>query len=298
LAWLRQKYGDAFCFVRGDLQDYSLLLETTHNVEIIYHLAGQVAVTTSVTDPRGDFEANALGTVNLLEAARQSGNDPIFLFASTNKVYGNLEESGIVEDLTRFVHTGLPHGVSETQALDFYSPYACSKGVADQYVYDYARIYGLRSVVFRQSCIYGYRQFGTEEQGWLAWFIIAALLNRPITVYGSGKQVRDVLFIEDLLDAYDEAIQHIDVTRGQIYNIGGGPQNSLAVWEEFGPLLSRLVGRNITVSHKPPRPGDQLVYISDIRKARRDLGWQPRINLQEGLTRLYEWIAAHREFFS
>ena len=297
LAWLRQMHGNVFCFVQGDLLDYPRLLEATREAEVIYHLAAQVAVTTSVVDPRGDFEANALGTFNALEAARHAANNPIFLFASTNKVYGNMKEVPIIEEATRYRYDGLPNGVPETQPLDFHSPYGCSKGAGDQYVRDYERIYGLRSVVFRQSCTYGYRQFGVEDQGWVAWFVIAAVLGKPITIYGDGKQVRDVLFIEDLLDAYDAAVQHIDVAKGQIYNLGGGPQNTISVWHEFGPLLSELLGHQIEVSYGDWRPGDQLVYISDIRKAQHDLGWQPKISVREGITRLYKWVLANRELF-
>ncbi len=292
LTSLYRKYDDSFRFIRGNLQDDARLFEATRDVDIIYHLGGQVAVTSSIVNPREDFEANALGTFNLLEAARHSGCDPIFIYASTNKVYGRLDNTKIIEGNTRYIHTQFPHGVPETQPLDFHSPYACSKGTGDQYVRDYARIYGLRSVVFRQSCIYGFRQFGTESQGWVAWFILAALRNRPITIYGNGKQVRDMLFIEDLLDAYDAAVLNIDVAHGQIYNVGGGPQNSMSVWQEFGILLSDLVGHKIEVNYESWRSGDQLFYISDIRKARRDLGWQPKVNVHDGIIQLYNWIAA------
>ena len=215
----------------------------TRNADVIVHLAGQVAVTTSVTDPRQDFESNALGTFNALEAARLSGANPIFLYASTNKVYGGMEDVPIVEDATRWRYANLPYGCPETQPLDFHSPYGCSKGTGDQYVRDYARIYGLRSVVFRQSCIYGPRQFGVEDQGWLAWMTIAAVTGRQITIYGDGKQVRDVLHVEDLLNAYDLAVEKIDTAAGQIYNLGGGTSNVLAVWTEFGPMLEKLLGR-------------------------------------------------------
>ncbi|NOZ06395.1 MAG: NAD-dependent epimerase/dehydratase family protein [Chloroflexi bacterium] len=299
LAWLYDEHGpDSFNFVRADLEDYPALLQAAEGVEIVYHLAGQVAVTTSVTDPRSDFMANALGTFNALEAARHAGNDAAFLFASTNKVYGGMEEVGVAEDETRYRYAELPDGVPETQPLDFHSPYGCSKGAGDQYVRDYARIYGLRSVVMRQSCIYGYRQFGVEDQGWVAWFIIAAVLGRPITIYGDGKQVRDVLFIEDLLDAYDAAVAHIDRAAGQVYNIGGGAENVMAVWTEFGPLLERLMGRRIPVSYDDWRPGDQRVYVSDIRKSARELGWRPRVSVEEGVRRLYEWVVENKHLFT
>ena len=194
LAWLEQTFGkDAFRLIVGDIRDANSLAQTARGMDVIAHLAGQVAVTTSVIDPRQDFEANALGTFNALEAARLSGSDPVFLYASTNKVYGGMEDVPIVEDATRWRYADLPFGCPESQPLDFHSPYGCSKGTGDQYVRDYARIYGLRSVVFRQSCIYGPRQFGVEDQGWVAWMTIAAVTGRPITIYGDGKQVRDVL---------------------------------------------------------------------------------------------------------
>jgi CDP-paratose 2-epimerase len=297
LEWLCQQHGDRLRFVEGDVRDFATLLAATRGAEVVYHLAGQVAVTTSVADPRTDFEVNALGTFNALEAARQAGDDPVFLYSSTNKVYGGMEETAIVEDATRYVYKELPFGVPETQPLDFHSPYGCSKGAGDQYVRDYARIYGLRTVVFRQSCVYGYRQFGVEDQGWVAWFTIAAVLGRPITIYGTGRQVRDVLFVDDLLDVYDAAVQRIDVAKGQVYNIGGGPRHTLAVWSEFAPLLSAQVGRPIDCSYADWRPGDQLVYVSDIRKAQRELGWQPRTGVGEGLSLLHGWVEANRGMF-
>ena len=281
----------------GDVRDYDALAQATQGVDVVVHLAGQTAVTTSVMDPRSDFEDNALGTFNALEAARHAGTDPIFLYASTNKVYGRMDAVAVLEQRTRYVYRDLPFGISETQMLDFYSPYGCSKGAGDQYVRDYARIYGLPTVVLRQSCIYGPRQMGVEDQGWVAWFIIAAVTGQPITIYGDGKQVRDVLFIDDLLDVYEAAIARIDVAAGQVYNVGGGPTRTMSVWAELGPILERLVGRSIRVSYSDWRPGDQRIYISDIRKARRELGWQPRVGVEEGVRRLYEWVVANRHLF-
>lgn len=299
IAWLRETFGpDGFRLAVGSTTDFAALCQAAEGVERIYHLAGQVAVTTSVKEPRPDFEANALGTFNALEAARLVGNDPIFLYSSTNKVYGGMEEVTIVEEPTRYRYADLPYGVAETQPLDFHSPYGCSKGAGDQYVRDYARIYGLRTVVMRMSCIYGYRQFGIEDQGWVAWFIIAAARGLPITIYGNGKQVRDVLFIEDLLDAYDAAVRHIATARGQVYNIGGGQQNTMSIWAEFGPQIERLLGRPIPVSYASWRPGDQPIYVSDIRKAGRDLGWQPRVAVEAGVERLYRWVQQHRHLFA
>jgi CDP-paratose 2-epimerase len=202
-----------------------------------------------------------------------------------------------VEDAARYRYRDLPLGVPEDRLLDFHSPYGCSKGTGDQYVRDYHRIYGLKTVVFRQSCIYGTRQFGVEDQGWVAHFCIAARLNRPINIYGNGKQVRDVLWIDDLVAAYEAAAQRIDVSAGQIYNIGGGPEHTMSIWLEFGPLLEKLAGRALPVKHGDWRPGDQPVYISDIRKAQRELGWSPRISMPEGVDKLWRWIDANPHLF-
>jgi CDP-paratose 2-epimerase len=299
IAWLRETHGpESFHLVTSNLTDFEALLQAAEGVDRIYHLAGQVAVTTSVKNPRQDFEDNALGTFNALEAARLTGNDPIFIYASTNKVYGGMDDTVAIEEATRYRYADLTFGVPETQPLDFHSPYGCSKGTGDQYTRDYARIYGLRTVVVRQSCIYGYRQFGIEDQGWIAWFIIAILKEYPITIYGNGKQVRDVLFIEDLLDAYEAIVQNIETAAGQIYNIGGGPENTISIWAEFGPLLEELFEHPISVQHSRWRPGDQPVYVSDIRKAKRELGWAPRVSTREGVSRLLEWIRNHQGLFN
>ena len=296
--WLRQNFGEnAFHLIVGDVREASLLAEAARDADVIVHLAGQVAVTTSVTDPRDDFEANALGTFNALEAARLSVRNPIFIYASTNKVYGGMEDVELVEEATRWRYRHLNHGCPETQPIDFHSPYGNSKGSGDQYTRDYSRIYGLRSVVFRQSCIAGPRQFGIEDQGWVAWFIIAAITGRPITVYGDGKQVRDILFVEDLLNAYDAAVEKIDVAAGQIYNLGGGPENVMSIWSEFRPILERLLGRPIEVGRGDWRPGDQRVFYADIRKAERELSWKPMIGVEEGIGRLFKWVQENRNLF-
>lgn len=297
LAWLQERYGSRLRFVQADIRDAAAMQAVIPGHQVVYHLAGQVAVTTSVQDPRSDFEINALGTLNILEAARLASEPPIVFFASTNKVYGGMETVAVVEDETRYRYRDLPHGVPEHQLLDFHSPYGCSKGAADQYVRDYARIYGLKTVVFRQSCIYGPRQFGVEDQGWAAHFAIAALLNRPITIYGDGKQVRDMLYVDDLIAAYMAALDRIDQVSGRIYNIGGGPQNALSIWAEFGPLLSRLIGREISVRYGDWRPGDQPVYISDISLAQRELAWQPQVSVYEGVERMVGWIRDHLDLF-
>jgi CDP-paratose 2-epimerase len=298
IAWLEETFGkDAFRLVVGDLRDAEFLRESAKDADVIVHLAGQVAVTTSVVNPRDDFEANALGTFNALEAARLSERNPIFIYSSTNKVYGGMEDVEIIEEATRWLYKDLVEGCSETQPLDFHSPYGVSKGSGDQYTRDYARIYGLRSVVFRQSCIYGPRQFGVEDQGWLAWMMIAAVTGKQITIYGDGKQVRDVLHVNDLLNAYDLAVERIDEVKGQVYNIGGGRRNVMAIWAEFGPILERLIGRKIEVARADWRPGDQRVFYADFRKAQRELGWEPKIDLEEGMELLFDWINQNRELF-
>jgi CDP-paratose 2-epimerase len=298
LDWLRSSFGkDSFNVTVGDVRDAALITELARNADVIVHLAGQVAVTTSITDPRDDFESNAIGTFNTLEAARLSERNPIFIYSSTNKVYGGMEDVELVEEPTRWLYKDLVNGCPETQPLDFHSPYGCSKGVGDQYVRDYSRIYGLRSVVFRQSCVYGTRQFGIEDQGWVAWFMIAAVTGRPITIYGDGKQVRDILNIEDLLNAYDAAIEKIDIASGKVYNIGGGPDNVMSIWAEFGPKLEQLLGDTIEVARADWRPGDQRVFYADIRKAERELGWKPRIGVEEGIRKLFEWVKENQELF-
>jgi CDP-paratose 2-epimerase len=298
LAWLEDAFGtDAFEFIEADVRDKEALSPVVGRVDVVLHLASQVAVTTSVQNPREDFEINALGTFNVLEAARLSGHKPAVLYASTNKVYGEMEEIAVEEGESSYRYADLPHGVPETQPLDFHSPYGCSKGAGDQYVRDYARMYDLPTVVFRQSCIYGPRQFGIEDQGWVAWFVIAAVTGRPITIYGDGKQVRDVLYVEDLLDLYDRAVENLDTAAGNVYNVGGGPDNTLSIWQEFGPLLEDLLGKDIPVSWGDWRPGDQKVFVADIRKAQRELGWKPRYDVRSGVKRLVEWVSAHEDLF-
>lgn len=298
LEWLKNTYGqNSFRLIQADVRDAHSIQEAASEADVIVHLAGQVAVTTSVVDPRNDFEINALGTFNVLEAARLSGRDPIVIYASTNKVYGGMEEVRVVEQASRYAYVDFPHGIPETFGLDFHSPYGCSKGCGDQYTRDYSRIYGLRTVVMRQSCIYGTRQFGIEDQGWVAWFVIAAVKRLPITIYGDGKQVRDVLFVEDLCDVYDLAVERIDLAAGQVFNIGGGAEFTISVWQEFGPLLEKLLGEKIPVKTGDWRPGDQRVYVSDIRKAQEVLGWKPKVGVEEGIQRLFEWVKTNRDLF-
>lgn len=294
IAWLRtQGLRD---FVEGDVRDVQQLTAAFRqhpDIAVVLHLAAQVAVTHSIQDPREDFEVNVLGTFNVCEVIRRYCPQVILLNVSTNKVYGNLEHVRLVEHSGRYAYVDLPKGVPETQPLDFHTPYGCSKGAADQYGRDYTRIYGLRTVTFRQSCIYGPRQFGLEDQGWVAWFAIAALLEQPITIYGDGKQVRDVLFVEDLVTCYKQAVARIEQAKGQVYNIGGGPAFGLSVLECL-QLLEQLLGKRIPYQFAGWRPGDQRVFICDLSKANRELQWQPRTGIKEGLRQLCDWIKAHK----
>lgn len=267
------------------------------DVGLILHLAGQVAVTFSVRDPRHDFLANAMGTFNVLEGARAIQTKAPFIYSSTNKVYGGLEDLGVVLRDKHYTFADVPEGITEERGLDFHSPYGCSKGAADQYVRDYHRIYGLNTVVFRQSCIYGYRQFGLEDQGWVAWFIIATQLGQEISLYGDGMQVRDVLFIDDLIDAYDAAARNPAKSAGQIYNVGGGRENTISLLDLLAYLEMRI-GKPLKVKMADWRPGDQRVFISNNNKAMKELGWSPKNSWRQGLEKLYNWVAENKHLFA
>ncbi|MDT8303490.1 MAG: GDP-mannose 4,6-dehydratase, partial [Sedimentisphaerales bacterium] len=296
--WLQKQHGSLIKFVKGDVRNADrILLELVENADVVFHQAAQVAVTTSVTNPREDFEVNAAGSFNVLEAVRLSSSKPIVVFSSTNKVYGKMEDVEIVERDGRYEYASLNSGVPEMRTLDFHSPYGCSKGCADQYMIDYSRIYGLKTVVFRQSCIYGPHQFGIEDQGWVAWFSIRAMQNLPISIYGDGKQVRDVLYIEDLIRAYEAAIENIDSTKGHAYNIGGGPNNTLSLLELI-TILEEHFGMKLDCQFEDWRPGDQLIYVSDIQKAGEVLKWKPLISPPEGVKKLLEWLIQNRDLFS
>jgi CDP-paratose 2-epimerase len=290
LAWLRQRHGGRLQVVRADVaQAGSGLTDAVRSADIVFHLAAQVAVTTSVADPEHDFLVNAWGTFNVLEAARRSPSKPIVVYSSTNKVYGKLADLGIVERGGRYAFESVESGIGEDRALDPYSPYGCSKCAGDQYALDYARIYGLKTIVFRQSCIYGPRQFGMEDQGWLAWFAIRASEGAPVTIYGDGRQVRDALFVGDLVRAYDAAVACIETTAGQAYNVGGGCENTLSLLELVA-MLNRSFGRKLECGFEGWRPGDQPVFISNIAKAQRDFGWAPQVGIEEGVERLIQWV--------
>ncbi len=298
LDWLNSAAKEKPRVIEADVRtDNTKIEESVMGADAVFHFAGQVAVTTSVESPREDFETNALGTFNVLEALRKTSSSAVLIYSSTNKVYGGLEDVIVLEEESKYAFKDYPFGVPETHTLDFHSPYGCSKGAADQYVRDYHRIYGLNTIVFRQSCIYGPRQFGIEDQGWVAWFIIAITLGKKITVYGNGKQVRDLLYIDDLIQAYDLAIIHKEKAIGNIYNIGGGPTNTLSIWLEFKPLLETLFNKKIDSVFSDWRPGDQPIFVSDIRKAKKDFAWSPKINVKQGIKKLYEWVSTNRELF-
>ncbi len=276
--------------VRGDVRDAAALGEAAHGVHEIYHLAAQVAVTTSVEDPRSDFEVNAMGTLNVLEAARLSakrtGTTPMVLFTSTNKVYGSLERTLVERRGDRYaVAEASFRGVSEEMPLDFHSPYGCSKGAADQYVRDYARIYNLPTVVFRMSCICGPRQFGTEDQGWVAHFLYSALSGRPVTIYGDGCQVRDLLHVDDLIRAMDGVRERIATTRGRIYNVGGGVRQAMSI-RQLLVRIEQRTGHTVHCLRGDVRPGDQPLYLSNCDLLRADTGWSPRLGVDRILADL------------
>lgn len=281
--WLRKTAGNSgrLQVTVGDVRDARQVEKAVAHANEIYHFAAQVAVTTSVADPRHDFEVNLVGTFNVLDAARRSGNRPFILFTSTNKVYGELGLGAPVISGKRYV-TPMQQGVSEAQPLDFHSPYGCSKGAADQYVRDFGRIYGMPTVVFRMSCVAGPRQFGTEDQGWVAHFVYSALQEEPVVIYGDGRQVRDVLCVDDLVRAFEAARQNIEITRTEVYNVGGGPQNSISLLELMDEIAS-LTGRPMECVLNERRVGDQLVYITNNAKMQQDTGWRPEIGLKKTL---------------
>lgn len=296
LNWLRD--GTRFDFEHVDVRERAAVdrVLAEGQFDAVLHLAAQVAVTTSVADPATDFAVNALGTFNVLDAVRLHCRDAVFIFASTNKVYGKIVNAQCALRGNRYEYIDRPHGISETEPLDFLSPYGCSKGAADQYVLDFARIYQMPATSFRQSCIYGPRQFGVEDQGWVAWFAIAALLGRPITIFGDGKQVRDVLHVNDLLLAYEAAIRAPDKVASEAFNVGGGPERALSLLDLIEMLRERT-GRGIPLKWDAWRPGDQHVYISDIRKLQSAVTWQPEISVASGMAQLTDWVGRNRAAF-
>ncbi|HEX2983804.1 MAG TPA: NAD-dependent epimerase/dehydratase family protein, partial [Ignavibacteriales bacterium] len=297
LLWLRERHSDNLLIRVADVRNQYALKEAAANAESVFHFAAQVAVTTSIENPVNDFEINVNGTLNVLEALRTLNKKIPFVYTSTNKVYGALSGINFENDGTKYYplnETFRSYGISENQPLDFHSPYGCSKGAADQYVKDYARIYGIPTVVFRMSCIYGRRQFGTEDQGWVAHFIIRILNGEPVTIYGDGKQVRDILFIDDLVNAFSLALNNIDKVSGKSFNIGGGPGNSISVMEALNIIQELNDGYLPPVSFSSWRQGDQVYYVSDTREYYKAAGWKPNISAEEGIAALYKWLYENR----
>ncbi len=290
--WLKSRHGDAIQIEVADIRNADAVVRAVGDAAAVLHLAAQVAVTTSIDRPAEDFHVNAGGTLNVLEAIRRRNPDAPLIFASTNKVYGRLlGEAAFVRQNRRYVALDARYaeGVGEETSLDFHSPYGCSKGAADQYVHDYARVYRLRTVVLRMSCIYGPRQFGTEDQGWIAHFMLQALQGRPITIYGDGLQVRDALHVNDAVAAWLGLLDHIDEVAGRVFNLGGGSQNSVSLLELVA-LIKQLRGADPQLRFEAWRPGDQPWYVSDIRAISSAIGWQPEISLCDGLATLERWL--------
>ena len=295
LEWLKMQ--GEFKFVHGDIrnrEDVETLIKQ-EKPDIIFHLAGQVAMTTSIQNPRLDFEVNALGTFNLLDSVRKFSPDTIVIYSSTNKVYGDLEWVKYEETDTRYVAIDFPNGFPENIPLDFHSPYGCSKGAADQYMLDFYRIYGIKTVVFRHSSIYGGRQFSTYDQGWIGWFIQKAVeikqgkLKEPFTISGNGKQVRDLLYVSDVVELYLKAVSKIDNIKGEVFNVGGGIKNSLSLLELFS-FLEQELDIKMTYTKLFPRKSDQKVFVADLSKTKKLIGWEPKISKEEGIKNMIEWV--------
>lgn len=297
LTWLQTQ--GKFTFEHGDIRNQNDITRVIQSFkpDAIFHLAGQVAMTTSIANPRMDFEVNVMGTHNLLESVRQHAPESVVVYSSTNKVYGDLEQYTYIETNTRYQCVERPNGINEETQLSFHSPYGCSKGAADQYMLDYARIFGLKTVVFRHSSMYGGRQFATYDQGWVGWFCqktietSKGLLKEPFVISGTGKQVRDVLHADDMKRLYIAAVNYIDNASGQAFNIGGGIENSLSLLELFA-LLEQIANVKLSYTKLPVRESDQRVFVSDLAKAKQLLNWQPMVSAQEGVARMVEWVSA------
>jgi CDP-paratose 2-epimerase len=295
LQWLRDRHGSRIVGVIGDVRDENAVARVASDVKGVFHMAAQVAVTTSLFDPREDFDINVRGTLNVLDAVRLRRDPVPVIFASTNKVYGDLGDLAIVSKSNRYEPEGLfaGRGISETRPLDFHTPYGCSKGAADQYILDYARSFGIPSVVFRMSCIYGRRQMGTEDQGWVAHFLIRALAGEPITIYGDGKQVRDILDVSDAVDAYASAFDRARDVAGNAFNLGGGPSNAISLLELLDEIRA-VTDRRVELDFRDWRQGDQRWYVSDTAKACEALGLRAPLTWRKGVARLASWLASER----
>lgn len=290
--WLKSRHGDRITITVADIREPIPVIDAVREARAVLHLAAQVAVTDSVSDPAADFEINARGTFNVLEAVRLHNRAAPVVFASTNKVYGRLIQDGeIMLTGRRYTPASetLAAGISENAPLDFYSPYGCSKGTADQYVHDYARVYGLQTVVMRMSCIYGPRQFGTEDQGWIAHFLLSAIRGNELTIYGDGNQVRDALHVSDAVNAWLTVLDRIALARGRVFNLGGGPANAISLLELIDRIAD-LTGRRPMYRFSDWRPGDQPWYVTDTRALSTALGWAPQTSLADGLRSLHTWL--------
>ena len=300
LEWLKTRHEKGLTFVKGDVRNLDMVSRAMKDADAVFHTAAQVAVTTSIKNPREDFEINALGTFNVLEAARLSNSDPVVVYTSTNKVYGeNVNKLPLVKKETRyeFSDTEFFNGIPEhfSTSASGYTPYGCSKYLGDVYARDYFSVHGLKTIAFRMSCIYGTRQFGNEDQGWVAHFVISSILGKPLTIYGDGKQVRDILFISDLVNAFDLVLKNISKTKGEVYNIGGGVENTISLLELIN-LLEKISGKKISYTFSDWRQFDQKVYISDVRKA-KEFGWAPTVSPGEGIRKLSEWVTKNKALF-
>ena len=296
LEWLQARHGDRIQPVIADIRDEALLAEAARDVKAVFHMAAQVAVTTSLVDPRDDFEINLCGTVNILDALRARADGTPLIFASTNKVYGDLIDLDFEVEDDSYVPTDSDvraHGIGESRPLDFHTPYGCSKGAADQYVLDYARSFGVPTAVLRMSCIYGQRQMGTEDQGWVAHFLIRALEGKGITLYGDGRQVRDILDVSNAVEAYLSAWRNIDRVSGRAFNLGGGPSNAVSL-RQLVAYISQLLGRDVPVTYSDWRAGDQRYFVADTRSARLTLGLTPEVPWRDGVEALAAWLAGVR----
>lgn len=295
LAWLNMRHGRLITHIAGDVRDEDELVRAAAEAKAVFHFAAQVAVTTSLADPREDFDINVRGTINLLDAVRTRGGPVPVIFASTNKVYGDLRdiEFDTLHDRYEPKAFAARRGIDESRPLDFHTPYGCSKGAADQYVLDYARSFGVPTAVLRMSCIYGQRQMGTEDQGWVAHFLIRALERKPITIYGDGRQVRDILDVGDAVNAYVRALENIDRIAGSAFNLGGGPANAVSLFELIDEMRA-ITGQEIELRFEDWRQGDQRWFVADASKARADLGLPTPRGWRDGVAALADWLAADR----
>jgi CDP-paratose 2-epimerase len=296
LAWLKERHGEQVQSIAADVRDEDMLARAAREAKAVFHMAAQVAVTTSMVDPREDFDVNVRGTLHLLDAVRLKGDGTPIIFASTNKVYGDLADLEFRLEGDKYVAVDpavRAAGISERRPLDFHTPYGCSKGAADQYVLDYARSFGLNSAVIRMSCIYGVRQMGTEDQGWVAHFLIRALEGKPITLYGDGCQVRDILDVSNAVEAYLRTWANIERIRGRAFNLGGGPANAVSLRELLGHIAG-LLGREVDVRFDDWRAGDQRYFVADTRAINAELGLSPAVPWKQGVALLAEWLRESR----